>query len=311
MNETIQAVKNARGNLLAQRQSGIGSTDAAVICGSYPWKTPLELFLEKIGEVDSDSDEKQDAEEDDGSDYNPMFWGTALESIVAKRFVDISGGSLVDTGSRFRRHKTRPWQICHLDRMYSDASGLRRILEVKTAGHWSHEHWEGQSSPPWYVVQVQHQMAVTGEAHATLACLIAGQRLVWRHHERDDEFIDHMTKIEKEFWERVENQDPPAALSGDIDSLSNRFPTCSIGKRVELPQEASEIFERSEELRNEMKPIRQEIENGKARIIQMMEDAELGILPNEAGAYTYRTVNRKEYAVKAASYRQLRHTAKT
>ena len=301
--------------LLAQRQTGIGSTDASIIMGSYPWKTPLELYLEKIGESEKDEGNDEGNEGHDssgnGSQFDPMGWGTALEAIVAKRWAKITGATIVDAGSRFRRSKANPWQLCHLDRLVADKHGQERILEIKTAGHWSQEHWEDDGCPIWYLAQVQHQMAVTGMARGTIACLIAGQRLVWREIVRDDDFISEMTEREGLFWSDVQERRPPKAIAGDLDALAKRFPETTIGKRVDLPIEATEIFEGWEDLKSVVKNAKNAIDAHKARIRQMMGDAEFGTLANESGAFTLRQQTRKEHLVNESTSRPLRHTRKT
>ncbi len=55
---------------LQVRKTGIGSSDAAAAIGLCPYKSQLELWLEKTGRAPA-----VDAEPEDG----PMYWGTLLE----------------------------------------------------------------------------------------------------------------------------------------------------------------------------------------------------------------------------------------
>ena len=46
---TSTAPIGAKGEKM-DRTKGIGGSDVAAICGVSPWKTPLQIYLEKIGE---------------------------------------------------------------------------------------------------------------------------------------------------------------------------------------------------------------------------------------------------------------------
>lgn len=296
-------------NLIAERTTGIGSTDASVILGLHPWKTPLELYVEKIGESEEEQPLDKVCEENGGSRYDPAYWGNVLEPVVAKEYCIETGDKQVSTGSRFRRNDLRPWQICHLDRMV-ERDGNKRILEVKTAGSWSYQSWQDGDIPPWYNAQVQHQLSVTEMSAATIVCLVGGQSLIWRDIERDEKFVSEMNSAEQEFWDRIESREPPEARSGDQKILSRMFPEEFIGKRIELPPESSEWYEMIKDAKLVKAEAENIIDKCNSLLRQSLGDAEIGILPNNAGAYTLKTTNRKAFTVKEKSFRQLRHTDK-
>src|SRR5699024_1071832 len=67
------------------RKQGIGSSDAAAAVGLNPYKSQLELWMEKTG---------RDAELpqlDPSDDTSPAFWGTLLEPIVASQYTKKMG----------------------------------------------------------------------------------------------------------------------------------------------------------------------------------------------------------------------------
>ena len=63
----------------ADRRAGLGASDAPAALGLSPWKTPLELFLEKTGRA-APVEEKLS-----------MRIGRALEPVVLRAFVDETG----------------------------------------------------------------------------------------------------------------------------------------------------------------------------------------------------------------------------
>jgi predicted phage-related endonuclease len=70
---------------LTVRKGGIGSSDAASAIGLNPYKSQLELWMEKTGR---DANLPKVDPKDQSS---PMYWGTLLESIVAAHYTMRSG----------------------------------------------------------------------------------------------------------------------------------------------------------------------------------------------------------------------------
>ena len=70
---------------LVVRKQGIGSSDAAAAVGLNPYKSQLELWLEKTGR--DTSLPKLDPQDED----SPAYWGNILEPIVAAHYSRRSG----------------------------------------------------------------------------------------------------------------------------------------------------------------------------------------------------------------------------
>lgn len=70
----------SRDDWLAVRKTGIGGSDAAAAVGLSPYKSQLELWLEKTGrDAGLVTPDPQDTKE-------PVYWGTLLEPIVAAAY---------------------------------------------------------------------------------------------------------------------------------------------------------------------------------------------------------------------------------
>ena len=78
----IDTREMAREEWLEVRKRGIGSSDAAAAVGLCPYKSQLELWLEKTGRVVQDEEPGQDS---------PMYWGTLLEPYVASAYTERTG----------------------------------------------------------------------------------------------------------------------------------------------------------------------------------------------------------------------------
>lgn len=60
-----------------------------------------------------------------------------------------------------------------------------------------------------------HQLAVTGQQAADVAVLVGGQELRIFRLDRDDELIEQLITLEREFWQFVEENTPPPADESD------------------------------------------------------------------------------------------------
>ncbi|MFR4400922.1 MAG: YqaJ viral recombinase family protein, partial [Peptococcus niger] len=51
MTEAIKTLDMSQEEWLEQRKKGIGGSDAGAICGLNPWKSAVEVYLDKLGEL--------------------------------------------------------------------------------------------------------------------------------------------------------------------------------------------------------------------------------------------------------------------
>ncbi len=193
-----------REDWLAVRKQGIGSSDAAAAVGLNPYKSQLELWLEKTGR-DSNLPKVDPHDEE-----SPMYWGNLLEPIVAAHYTK-------RTGNRVRRINAvlqhpdpdKAWMLANIDREVTGADDVQ-ILECKTAGINGARLWK-EGVPEYVQLQVQHQLAVTGKAAADVAVLLGGQHLEIHRIERDESLIARLVQLERQFWEYVVTDTPPPA----------------------------------------------------------------------------------------------------
>ena len=215
---------------LTVRKGGIGSSDAAAAVGLNPYKSQLELWLEKTGR---DGGLPKTAPNDETS---PMYWGTLLESIVAAHYTKRTGHK-VRRINAVLQHPREAWMLANLDREVMGAPDVQ-ILECKTAGMNGARLWKG-GVPEYIQLQVMHQLAVTGKQAADVAVLICGQELQIHRIERDEAMIGKLIELERQFWRYVElDQEPPADGSDSADvALRCLYPQDS-GQTLDLSHES-------------------------------------------------------------------------
>lgn len=269
-----------REDWLEVRKRGIGGSDAAAAVGLNPYKSQIELWLEKTGR-DADLPKP-----DPNNTREPVYWGTLLEPIVAAAYTQ-------QTGHRVRRvnavlqHATHPFMLANLDREVIGVPGVQ-ILECKTAGEFGARHW--QDGVPEYVqLQVMHQLAVTGKQAADIAVLLCGQALEVHRIERDDVLIAQLIELEGQFWHHVETDTPPP---GDGSESADRALRClyprDTGATVDFSEDRqlSGTFADLVAVRGQIESLEQAAAKLKQGIQQAMGDASRALF--ETGEVTFK-----------------------
>ena len=219
----------SRDNWLAVRKGGIGSSDAASAVGLNPYKSQLQLWMEKTGR------DGTLPKVDPNDETSPMYWGALLEPIVAAHYSKRTGYK-VRRINAVLQHSQHPWMLANLDREVMGAPDVQ-ILECKTAGLNGSRLWK-EGVPEYIQLQVMHQLAVTGKQAADVAVLICGQDLQIHRIERDDSMIAKLIALEGQFWRYVElDQQPPADGSDSADiALRCLYPQDS-GQTLDLTKD--------------------------------------------------------------------------
>ena len=193
-----------RRDWLAVRKRGIGSSDAAAAVGLNPYKSQLELWLEKTGrDAGLPKTDPQDEE-------SPAYWGNVLEPIVAWHYSKRTGNKVRRINAVLQHPDPElPWMLANIDREVIGTEDVQ-ILECKTAGINGARLWK-EGVPEYVVLQVMHQLAVTGKQAADVAVLLGGQTLEIHRIERDEQMIARLIELERQFWQHVETDTPPPA----------------------------------------------------------------------------------------------------
>ncbi len=260
-----------RDKWLEIRKQGIGSSDAAAAIGLNPYKSQLELWMEKTGR------DKEIPKPNPDDDTTPVFWGTMLEPIVAVQYAK-------KTGNRVRRVNAvlqHPdpelhWMLANIDREVIGSKDVQ-ILECKTAGINGARLWR-DGVPEYVQVQVLHQLAVTGKQAADVAVLIGGQELQTFRIERDEAMIAQLIELEKQFWHYVETDTPPPADGTDSANTALRclFPRDS-GEVLDFTEDAelNQVYEELKHIRSEINEQEKRESLLKQRIQEVMGEASI------------------------------------
>jgi putative phage-type endonuclease len=253
------------------RKGGIGSSDAAAAVGLNPYKSPLELWMEKTG--------RTPVEETPPGMDDPRYWGTLLEPYVAVAYSQKTGHKVRKVNAVLQ-HPTFPFLLANLDREVIGNQEVQ-ILECKTAGEFGSRLWK-DGVPEYIQLQVQHQLAVTGKQAADVAVLLCGQNLEVHRIERDEEVIARLIVLETRFWHCVEQDIEPPADGSDsaARALRQRYPgnstTLDFCEDVALSQTFAELVA----LRAELDEKARSAELLKQTLQQAMGDASRAVFAN-------------------------------
>ena len=237
---------------LMWRRKGIGGSDAGAICGLNPYRSAIDVWMDKTS-----SKIKEESESE------AMRVGRDLEDYVASRFCEATGKK-VRRRNAMMQHDDLPFMLANIDR---EVVGENALLECKTANAYGKDRWANGECPDSYEIQCHHYMAVTGAEKVYLACLIMGIDFVIVEIERDEEVIQILEEREKEFWEGyvlTKTMPPPSGSDADEDAIQEFYAESHPGE-VELPefkhklQRIDELDNQIAELSEKKSAIKQEI----------------------------------------------------
>jgi len=251
---------------LIERKLGIGGSDMPIILGLSSYKTPYQLYLEKIGEVESDYEE------------TPLqYWGHQLEGIVRDEFAKRNNVT-VET----------PDAVVHpvYDFLRGNVDGyipsLKAVLEVKCSNSFMAHQWGEDGSdviPMPYLVQVAHYCAVMNADCAYIAVLIGGFDYREFKYTRDAELEAFVIEAARKFWDCVQTRTPPEPIN-QVD-LRLMFPKHDPEKTLTVDETVKEQLTTLFDTRFKIKQLSEVEDKYKFNIMQFMKDAEC--LTDESG----------------------------
>jgi putative phage-type endonuclease len=191
------------------RTSGIFGSDAAAICGKSPWKTPMDIWLEKTGRV----------EPEDISDKAAVKAGNYLEPVITKWFTDENPHLVVVPESHTFVSPMYKWMQGHLDGIiYQDEQPVG-VFEAKTTNAFNKDAWDDRV-PDDYLLQVTHYMAVSGLSCAHMAVLIGGNDFRQFYFKRNMDLENLLVAKERHFWEEYVLKDIAPPLKTEADAIA-------------------------------------------------------------------------------------------
>lgn len=250
---------------LRERKNYLGGTDLAAICGLSPYRTALDVYLDKTSD---------DINEETNS---AMRWGTLLEDAVAMAYSEDTGYSVsIEPNTIY--HPEYKFLGANIDRWVGDRE---YVLECKTAGFTKAKEWGDLGTdqiPESYLVQVAYYAAICDVPKVDIAVLIGGQDFRIYTYNRDKNLEEKLIKIACNFWNNhIEKRVPPKCVN--TRDTFNLFPQ-SNNKQITAKDEILTKLEELKMAREEENSIQTTIEKLKVEIQEFMQDYDVLIDEN-------------------------------
>lgn len=177
---------------LALRKTKITATDSRAIMGVDPWKTPLQLYKDKLSPAEESTKNER------------MQRGLDLEPVARDLFY-------IKTGHRMEpKIVVKDWLMASLDGI----NNWNEILEIKCPGEQDHSIALSGKVPEHYYPQLQHQLAVC-DSEKAFYFSFDGIDGVIIEVKRDDIYIEKMLIQERKFYDNLINKIPPEPTERD------------------------------------------------------------------------------------------------
>ena len=201
-----------------KNRSRIGGSDASAIVGLNPYKTNVELWMEKTGQIVPE----------DISNKPYVQYGTQAEMHLRGLFqLDFPQYKVDYVDNNMFSNDKYPWGHASLDGWLTDQEGRKGILEIKTTEilqSMQKEKWN-QQIPDNYYIQILHYLMVTefefAVLKAQLKTVFGGVPYLQTKHyfiERSEVEADiqYLANEEKKFWKQVQERKRPALILPEI-----------------------------------------------------------------------------------------------
>lgn len=193
---TIVQLPQGSPEWLAYRRSRFNASESAAVLGASPWQTSYQLWLEKTGKATN----KPNA---------AMLRGTELEPAARAGYEDQTGLVMQPVVLEAGRYSAS------LDGMTLEGD---LVLEIKCPVRGTRSDlWQDVTAgavPEHYVVQVQHQLMVSGAAMAHLWVFDGHKGLLHEIH-RDEDCMARIQAGWEAFAVHLDQDTPPALTDAD------------------------------------------------------------------------------------------------
>jgi putative phage-type endonuclease len=172
-----------------KRRATVGSSDAPVIMRVSPYKSPYQLWEEKVFGKEQTMN-------------GAMFRGNKLEESARHCFEKKFG---IEVFPEVLKHPEINWMTATVDGI---SSNRKHLVEIKCPNRNDHQSAKDGKIPQKYYPQCQHQLEVSG-LDSMYYFSFDGDDGVIVEVEKDKKYISNLIKEEKAFWDCINNLEAP------------------------------------------------------------------------------------------------------
>jgi len=263
------------------RTNYIGGSDVGAILGFNPYRTPLDVYMEKVGE-------KKPSEENTFT-----YWGKTLERPIIAEFEYLTNLKVEEMPIKY--HPDYSFIAGHIDGFIPEKNA---ILEIKTVGQNARFKW-GDENHDLGELKCEHSRDISSGLKGSKGCIpesylcqcvlyasiynvdkvyIAvyfGNDLPLKIYiyERNHDLEQATLQALNTFWTaHVLEEIPPDPST--IEDLMKSFPNAEESTSIIATNEISDIHEKLQSLRDQKEEIEKEEEDLKKKLMTFMGEAE-------------------------------------
>lgn len=286
MQVLLENASQHRAEWLALRSKTLGSSEIATALGLNPFRSPLQLFLEKTGRGEG-FEGNDDTEL--GHHMEPWIlsqYGKKKNKIVGRPDIlvcDESNSWATATPDGFI------YSPLTEDTGFVDGEKVVAVCEAKNVSHRMMHHWEDDSVPDYAHAQCVWQVGICKLDYGVVAAVLggSGKSLFDKEFPFDKELMEQMMAGGHLFMKQVQSDTPPSARAGDVRAVENMYKRLS-GKVVQLEDAQSLVmvteyegaYDKYIKAKHAMEACKEECEGIRARITQLLGDATNGLVPD-------------------------------
>lgn len=281
-----------------QRDTYIGSSDAAPIIGVSSYRSPHEVWQRKVDKLFGEPTVQMPTPKG-----GVLERGNILEPVILDAFQRESGLTVLGRQD-FLQLLDRPYIGGHIDGRASDGG----VVEAKSVAIAKEDEWgkpDTSEIAEEHYPQVQHLMGLASASHCWVPVMFIGAYGI-RYHtycvDRDSAFIDDLFKAEMLFWQYVQNREPPPPTVGD--DVQRRWPKDN-GLILDCNETVATDVALLRMMKAHLKAKADEAAEIEGRIKLAVGDAS-GLRYGGKIICTYKQQNRAGYTVADTSFRVLR-----
>ncbi len=274
----------------------LGGSDISVIFGINPWKTPLELWMEKTGR----------RLPDDSTNLYQKEMGHLMEPIVAHWYSELTGNELIEDTTMYQ-HPKHSFALADLDyRFRQKGTGQIGIFDSKTTTYHKAADWSNDACPPYYELQMRWYLSIMDLELAELGCLWGMNPktdMAIRPVNRDIPTEDDIFERASDFIECCRTNTPPkmddvlpeiamAGLTRIYQQSQAGLPTIEFGSKYEKAlRRIAQLQAENSRFDASIRKNDKEVTALSVQIAELMQDHEKGelILPTEKITVSYTT----------------------
>lgn len=263
MNQSLIAAELA---FREDRRKYLGGSDAPAVLGVSPWRTPYDVWEDKITPpteerlIVTDAKRKQFAR------------GKRFEPLILDMLAEEQGLTLVHRNRRLT-HPDHPFLAAEIDAETSDGRNVEaKSVSAFAAGEWGEQ--DTDEIPVHYAVQTLHGLMITNRDECIVAALIGTDDLRVFRVQRDRDLEATLLGREVEFWNLVQSLTPPPPMT--VADLAKRYPR-SLARTVEVDGPVVDAIVSMKAAKDELKRLESEIEGCELVIKGALGEADTAI----------------------------------